>query len=215
MIEISVHGEDLQLFAERAVFWKRTCTLLIADTHWGKAATMRSAGLPIPGGTTSADMERLSGLVRRTGARRIVFLGDVIHARRGRAAKTLAAVAQWRDCHSELELVLVRGNHDRHAGDPPKELNIRCADAPLVEAPFVFQHFPAPSEHGYALAGHTHPAVKIHGRAGERATLVCYHFTPRCGTLPAFGSLTGCAIVHPGPEDLVYGIADGDVVPIR
>jgi DNA ligase-associated metallophosphoesterase len=215
MMEISLRGEELQLLPERAIFWKRKCTLLIADTHWGKAATMRSAGLPIPGGTTSADMDRLSALVKKTGARRILFLGDVIHARSGRAAKTLAAVARWRGLHAELELVLVRGNHDAHAGDPPKELNMKCADAPLVEAPFVFQHFPSRSADGYALAGHTHPAVKIHGRAGERATLICFHFTDCCGTLPAFGSLTGCAIVRPGPEDLVYGIAGDEVVPIR
>lgn len=107
MIEILLQGEQVQLFSERAIFWKRTCTLLIADAHWGKAATMRSAGLPIPGGTTSADLSRLTALRRRTGARRIVFLGDAIHARSGRAAKTLATLAEWRESQAALELVLV------------------------------------------------------------------------------------------------------------
>src|SRR5665213_941984 len=155
MIEISLRGEQVELHAERAMYWKRKSTLLIADTHWGKAATLRSAGLPIPGGSTSADMARLSALVRRTGASRIVLLGDAIHARAGRAAKTLGAVAEWRALHRELDIVLVRGNHDAHAGDPPAELEIQCADAPVVEEPFVFQHFPAPSALGYVLAGHT------------------------------------------------------------
>ena len=214
MIEISLHGEPVQLFSERAMFWKRGCTLLIADAHWGKAATLRSAGLPIPGGTTSADLLRTTALVRRTGARRIVFLGDVIHARQGRASKTLGALAEWRESESALELVLVRGNHDQRAGDPPADLRIHCVDAPLIEPPFVFQHFPTPSPHGYALAGHTHPAVRIHGRGGERLTLACFHFTSECGTLPAFGSLTGCAIVHPEPADRVYGIAGEDVVQL-
>jgi DNA ligase-associated metallophosphoesterase len=215
MIEILLQNETLQLLAERAIFWKRKCALLIADTHWGKAATMRSAGLPIPGGTTRADMLRLSVLIHRTGAKRIVFLGDVIHARSGRAARTLDAVAEWREGHPDLELSMIRGNHDAHAGDPPRGLKIHCADAPLVEAPFVFQHFPGPSPYGYALAGHTHPAVKVGGRAGERATLPCFHFTPDYGTLPAFGALTGCAIIHPGPEDLIYGIAGDEVVPVN
>lgn len=215
MIEISLQGEQLQLFAERAIFWKRSCTLLIADAHWGKAATMRSAGLPIPGGTTSADLLRLTALVNRTGARRIVFLGDVIHAKKGRAEKTLSAVAAWRTSHPVLDLLLVRGNHDQCAGDPPDELGIECVNAPWVEPPFVFQHFPAPSPHGYALAGHVHPAVKIRGRAGERLTLPCFHFTDCCGTLPAFGSLTGCAIVQPAMEDWVYGIAGDEVVLVE
>jgi len=214
MIEISLQDEALQLYPERAIYWKRKSTLLIADTHWGKAATMRSAGLPIPGGTTTADLNRLTGLVHQTEAHRIVLLGDAIHARAGRAPKTLAAVAEWRASHRELELVLVRGNHDAFAGDPPTELNIHCWNAPVIEAPFVFQHFPAPSEFGYALAGHTHPAVKVRGRAGEAARLPCFLFTPTCGTLPAFGSLTGCAIVKPERGDRVYGIADGEVLPI-
>jgi uncharacterized protein len=211
MIEITLVGEELQLFAERGMYWKRKATLLIADTHWGKAATMRSAGLPIPGGTTRTDLERLTSLVRRTGAERIVFLGDVIHARRGRAPRTLEAVAEWRAMHPSLELILIRGNHDAHAGDPPADLKMHCCDAPRAEPPFVFQHFPAPSELGYALAGHTHPAVKVRGRAGEQARLPCFYFTPQCGTLPAFGSLTGCALVQPTDADRVYGIGDDEI----
>jgi metallophosphoesterase superfamily enzyme len=78
----------------------------------------------------------------------------------------------------------------------------------------VFQHFPAPSPHGYALAGHTHPAVRVHGRGGETATVPCFYFTPTHGTLPAFGALTGCAIIRPAEEDRVYGIAGDEVVPI-
>jgi DNA ligase-associated metallophosphoesterase len=215
MIEIVLQNETLQLYPERAAFWKRAGTLLIADTHWGKASTMRSAGIPIPGGTTSADMERMSRLIETTGAERIVFLGDVIHARSGRSVKTLDEIARWRTRHPKLELLLVRGNHDRGAGDPPAELRVRCVNAPLIEAPFAFQHFPAPSPDGYALGGHTHPAVRIRGRAGEGATLPCFYFTPAHGTLPAFGSLTGCAIVRPSPEDRIYGIADDEVVEIR
>jgi uncharacterized protein len=215
MMEITLAGEEVVLFAERGMYWKRKGTLLVADTHWGKAATLRSAGLPIPGGTTRADLERLSLLVRRTGAGRIVFLGDAIHARQGRAVRTLGAVAEWRAAHSALDLVLVRGNHDARAGDPPGELGMRCCDAPLVEEPFVFQHFPAPSELGYALAGHTHPAVKVRGRAGESARLPCFYFTPQCGTLPAFGSLTGCALVYPTDVDRVYGIGDDEILLVE
>ncbi len=214
MTEISLQNETLQLFSERAAYWVRTATLLIADTHWGKAATMRSAGIPIPGGTTTADMERLSALVKRTGARRIVLLGDVIHAKAGRAPKTLAAVAEWRRQNPALELVMVRGNHDRHAGDPPASLNIECVDAPKIEPPFVFQHFPAPSGKGYALAGHTHPAYRLHGIAGERATVACFHFTPAFGTLPAFGALTGCALIYPETGDTLYGIAGDEVIQL-
>ncbi|MDQ6665873.1 MAG: ligase-associated DNA damage response endonuclease PdeM [Acidobacteriota bacterium] len=213
-LEIEVAGQTLRLLAERAIFWKSRETLLIADTHWGKAATLRAAAIPVPGGTTADDLARFTRLIDRTGAGRIVILGDAIHARQGRAEKTLAALASWRSRHRDLDILVVRGNHDRGAGDPPPELNIRCVDAPQMEPPFVFRHFPAQSAEGYTLAGHMHPAVKLYGAGRQRVTLPCFYFTPETGILPAFGALTGQAIVKPGPRDRIFAVAGDEVVPV-
>ena len=38
----------------------------------------------------------------------------------------------WRAAHRSLDLVLVRGNHDDRAGDPPATLGIRVVDEPLA-----------------------------------------------------------------------------------
>ncbi len=175
---------------------------------------MRAAAIPVPGGTTTGDLIRLTALLERTGAQRLALLGDAIHARQGRAVKTLAAVAEWRTRHPALSILLVRGNHDRSAGDPPQELNIRCVDAPFVDLPFVFRHYPAASGEGYTLAGHIHPAVKLHGAGKQRVTLPCFHFTTGFGVLPAFGALTGQAIVEPSAGDRVYAVAGNEVVAI-
>ena len=204
----------LTLLPERAIYWPRKKTLLAADTHWGKAATMRAAAIPIPGGTTTADLARLTRILDTTRATRLVLLGDAIHAREGRAPRTLEAVAEWRKMHDGLDILLVRGNHDRRAGDPPEAFKIRCADAPFSEAPFVFQHFPGAASDGYALAGHLHPAIHLHGRGKQKANLVCFWFTPEFGVLPAFGSLTGAAFVERAEEDRVYAIAGDEVVRV-
>ncbi|MES1262607.1 MAG: ligase-associated DNA damage response endonuclease PdeM, partial [Acidobacteriota bacterium] len=176
-MKIDVAGTSLELLPERAAFWPERATLFVADTHWGKAAAFRAHSIPVPFGTTDNDLARLTTAIEKTGCRRIVLLGDALHAREGRAPKTFAAVAEWRARHAGVEIVLVRGNHDRRAGDPPEELGIRCVNAPLAEAPFVYLHHPAPSPGGYALAGHTHPAVKLRGRGLQRATLPCFVFT--------------------------------------
>jgi DNA ligase-associated metallophosphoesterase len=213
-LEIELAGEALVLFPERAIYWPRKQTLLVADTHWGKAAAMRAAAIPIPEGTTAGDLARLTRILRATRAERLVLLGDAIHAREGRAPRTLGAVADWRAMHGGLDILLVRGNHDRRAGDPPGELNIRCVDAPSAEAPFVFQHFPGAAAGGYALAGHLHPAIHLHGRGKQKANLVCFWFTREFGVLPAFGSLTGAAFVERGEGDRVYAIAGDEVVRV-
>jgi uncharacterized protein len=47
-VMLTIAGEDVLLLPERALFWPRACALVVADVHWGKAASFRAAGIPIP-----------------------------------------------------------------------------------------------------------------------------------------------------------------------
>jgi DNA ligase-associated metallophosphoesterase len=213
--KIDLQGEAMLLLPERALFWETRGTLIVADVHIGKAAAFRAFALPLPGGTTSAALSRLDAAVERTGARRLLVLGDLLHARAGRAARTLAAVTAWRERHPDLEIVLVRGNHDRGAGDPPEEWRVRCVDEPWREGPFAFRHHPEEDPEGYVLAGHIHPAVRLLGAGRQSETLPAFLFRERLGLLPAFGSFTGGARVRPRQGDRVFVLAEGEVVEVR
>jgi len=211
-LTIEVRGERLALLPDRAIFWERSQTLLVADAHFGKAATFRAMSIPVPRGTTMEGLARLDALVRQTGASRIVFLGDFLHAREGRSPETLAALQGWHEANQGVRLVLVRGNHDRHAGDPPPGLGVECMDAPLVESPFVMTHHPGRSANGYVLAGHLHPGVPLYGKARQRERLPCFWFSTECAVLPAFGDFTGLAEISPVEADRVFVIAGTEVV---
>jgi uncharacterized protein len=213
-IDIEIAGETLTLLADHAACWARAATLLIADPHFGKAATFRASAIPVPRGTTSTAVARIDALVAGTAAVRIVFLGDYLHAREGRSPETLRVLADWRLANPRLDLVLVRGNHDRRAGDPPRELGVRCVDAPLVEAPFVFAHHPTSSPDAYVLAGHLHPGAPLSGRGRMRERVPCFWFGRACGVLPAFGDFTGLADVTPEPGDRVIAVADGALMEV-
>jgi DNA ligase-associated metallophosphoesterase len=210
-----VRGEELRLLPERAAYWVRTRTLLIADPHFGKAAAFRAAGVPVPAGTTEGTLARIDATLARTAAARLVFLGDFLHARGGRSPATFATLGSWRERHAGLEVVLVRGNHDRRAGDPPGELRIACVDAPVVEPPFAFVHDPAMVPGSYALGGHLHPAAVMIGRGRQRARLPCFWFTAQWAVLPAFGEFTGLATVSPGAGDELFVIAGDSVQGVR
>ena len=80
-LPLTIAGERLLLYPERAAYWPARRTLVITDTHWGKAATMRAAAIPIPGGSTRESLNRLTQLIERTTARRardelLIELGD-------------------------------------------------------------------------------------------------------------------------------------------
>lgn len=211
---IEFQGEPFHLLAERALFRERSGTLLVADPHFGKSAAFRAAGLPVPGGTTVDALARLDSALARTGARRLVFLGDFFHARTGRVPATLDGLAAWRARHASLEVVLVRGNHDRHAGDPLPELRIDSVEAPLLEPPFALCHHPEPVDDHYVLAGHLHPAAVLRGAARQRERLPCFWFGAQVAVLPAFGEFTGAAEIQPAPGDRVLVMAGGEVVEV-
>lgn len=210
-VEIQVAGETLALFPERAAWWARARTLLVADPHFGKAATFRSLGVPVPRGTTADALERLDAILHRVDVRRVLFLGDFLHARRGRSVTTLGAVAQWREVHRDIAMTIVRGNHDREAGDVPA-VGIEGIDAPLVEPPFVFTHVPALAEGGYVIAGHLHPGAALVGPGRQHMRLPCFWFGSRMAVLPAFGDFTGLWPATPAPGDRIFVIADAEIV---
>jgi len=207
-----VAGERLRLLPERAAYWERTRTLLVADTHFGKAATFRAAAIPVPRGTTTGSLTRLDAALQRTGAARIIFLGDFLHAREGREAETTRVVGEWRSRNATVDMVLVRGNHDKRAGDPGPEIDIRCVDGPLVEPPFAFTHKPAALDAGYVICGHVHPAARLTGLGRETARLPCFWAGARTMVLPAFGEFTGVADIEAEHGDRVWVIAEHAVL---
>lgn len=209
-----VGGEAVRLLPERAAYLERTHTLLVADAHIGKAASFRAAGVLVPRGTTGGALARLDAAIARVRPRRIAFLGDLLHAREGRAPGTLQVLAEWRARHPEISMLLVRGNHDVRAGDPPASAGITCVDAPLVEPPFVLAHHPQRSTDGYVLCGHLHPGVRLAGPARERSRLPCFWLRDGVGVLPAFGEFTGLADVEPVAGDRVWVVAGDSVIDV-
>ncbi|MFP5391373.1 MAG: ligase-associated DNA damage response endonuclease PdeM [Gammaproteobacteria bacterium] len=214
---LTLAGEEVLLLPEKALYWPRERMLVIADIHFGKAASFRALGVPVPRGTTTENLDRLDALMAVHGARQIVFLGDFLHARAAHATATLAAMLAWRQRHAELALILVRGNHDRHAGDPAVALRMQVVDEPYRVGPFAFCHHPdiadgdgdAPGA-GYVLAGHVHPAYVLATRV-DSLRLPCFLEGRTRMILPSFGAFTGGHVVTPAAGERVY-VSAGDAV---
>jgi DNA ligase-associated metallophosphoesterase len=215
---IEVHGESLQLLRERAIFWPATRTLIVADIHFGKAATFRRHGIPIPEGDTQGDLERLTSLVRSHGAERLLIAGDLLHAASSKSPDVCTMVQQWRAQHSQLSIVLVSGNHDKSAGLVPEEWRIDVHPESLAEPPFVFIHDPAAIPEipeAFYICGHLHPAVALAEGSRMRALKApCFWQTAHSLVLPGFGKFTGSIAIRPAVDDRVFAITRNGVVAV-
>ena len=219
-IGIEVAGADLRLLPERAVHWPDENVLFIADPHFGKAQTFRSAGIAAPERSHHADLDTLSSLIRSTGTEHLIVLGDLLHSRSGVRTAVIEAMGSWRDKHRSLHVTLVRGNHDRSSGDPPEELDIECVPPGQRLGPFELVHEPEEaSRAAYALAGHVHPGIQLGGTGGlgrkTAAKLSAFVFGEDRAILPAFGTFTGLAGVRPAEDDRIAVIADGEVIGLN
>jgi DNA ligase-associated metallophosphoesterase len=207
---LTLAGEQVLLLAEKALYWPAAKLLVIADIHFGKAAAFRAQGVPVPRGTTSANLAALDALLGRYPTAQIMFLGDFLHARAAHAPATVAAMLAWRARNSGLRLTLVRGNHDRHAGDPALALDIEVVDEPHTVGAFSFCHHPDVAGPGYVLAGHVHPVYLLASRR-DALRLPCFLAGTTRMILPSFGAFTGGYPVAPQDGERVF-VSSGEAI---
>jgi DNA ligase-associated metallophosphoesterase len=208
-------GVRLRLLAQRAVLIEEHRALLVADVHLGKAASFRALGVPVPEATTQTTLARLGELLALHAPQILCVLGDLLHAPASQAPLVIDALASWRARHAGVRVLLVRGNHDDRAGDPPPHCGIEVVDEPFMLGGLALCHVPpqpqiralpgergaastraepecspAPSVPTHALAGHLHPVTALASRH-DRIRLACFLLERNCLVLPAFGEFTG------------------------
>ena len=213
-MNLELGGAAWRLLPQRAAWWEAQRTLVLADVHLGKAAAFRAQGVPVPSGTTRANLARLTALVNSLGAQRVIFLGDLLHARQALASEAASAFASWRQAHPQLACVLVEGNHDRAAGPVPAGFRLSVQPDPWRLGPYAFCHEPRFVPDATALAGHLHPCVNLRGRADDSVRLACFWIRPGLAVLPSFGEFTGGAAFAREPGDRVIAVADTSLIEI-
>lgn len=196
----------LVLSCQKVVFDPVRNALFVADIHLGKAATFRSLGVPVPAGTTQSNLDRLGVAINYFQPKTLFFLGDLLHAKAAHNTDLLGKLQNWRTAHSNIEMTLIRGNHDSKAGDPPANLNISMANEPFSLGNFALCHHPQNVPGAFVLAGHEHPVVVLNGKGRSRARLPCFYLQADRLVLPSFGDFTGGYQVQPSPGEQVFPV---------
>ena len=214
METIELAGQTLDLHPFRAAYWREAATLLLADTHLGKSAHFRRAGIAVPRAVADANFERLRSLLIDFRPERVLILGDLFHSHYNAAwEEFVGLIAQFDSVRFEL----VPGNHDILGAARYAEAGLFLHPEIVDEGPFRFQHFPLaadapPPPERYVLSGHLHPCVRLRGNGREGARLPCFYFGERHGILPAFGAFTGHAEVPVRRGDRVYLVTPAKIL---
>jgi DNA ligase-associated metallophosphoesterase len=205
-------GEELHLLPERAVWWPAEGTLFVADLHVGKEASFRAAGLPVPD-VFVRDLARLSHLIQRLTAKRVLILGDLLHDRSAHGVRVVSAFTAWRRTMRGIHIGLIRGNHDRRAGDPPSGWNVECLDEPSARGNLQLRHRPRFEDAKPTLAGHLHPKFRMI-QGPDHLRLPCFLMRRKTLVLPAFGDFIDHAVIARQPNDSVFVVAGSEVIQI-
>ncbi|PWS28949.1 ligase-associated DNA damage response endonuclease PdeM [Pedobacter yonginense] len=210
---ITSHGEELILDKERALFLPQHKLLAISDLHLGKSAHFRQAGVQVPATIAESDLHRLTILIEKYNPATLLINGDMFH----HGLNTdIDEFALWRKKYHELNLLLVKGNHDRLSPADYSALNIDIHEPSFCLGPFCFIH-DAPQcteEELYPISGHIHPGVSIVGKAKQRLKFPCFYFGEEYAVLPAFSLFTGLYNIYPKKSERIFAVTPKNVVEV-
>lgn len=213
MIRIIKRGIELILDQERALYIPYYQLLVISDFHLGKSGHFRKEGLQIPKQVSETDIKRLDHLISLYNPKTLLVTGDMFHHHHN---EDLEEFGIWRSNNSQVEIILVKGNHDKLPENFYKELGIQFFFKYYEIGDFCFVHErkDAPDHGKYIFSGHIHPGILLKGQARQRLKLPCFVFDDNTALLPAFSLFTGLYLIQAKSGQEVFAITANRVTAI-
>lgn len=191
-MKLRLHGVELELLPERAVWWPARKLLIVADVHLGKDQVFRRHGVSIPDGVLHHELDALDALLANYAAEKLLVLGDWVHAPPAEGDAWPEIVLRWRKRHAQLSIDLVLGNHDRSLSGWLQRWKIDCIGASFMLDGLMLVHAVDAEKETLpaGLSGHWHPAARL--RSGrEKLRLPAFALRDQHLILPSFGRFTG------------------------
>jgi hypothetical protein len=186
MVPLSFAGHDLFASPDGALHWPAENALLVADLHLEKASWFAAGGQLLPPYDSLATLQVLERDIERTGAARLICLGDSFHDRFGCERLPADARRLLESLTARLDWTWIVGNHDvgcaDHCGGRVKE---ECEVGGID-----LRHEAAAGDPRPEISGHYHPKFRLNLR-GRNVSRRCFVASATKLILPAYGAFTG------------------------
>jgi DNA ligase-associated metallophosphoesterase len=203
-------GVELQALPCGALFWPDEGVLMVADLHLEKGSAFARRGWLLPPHDSLETLGRLIAAVERTGAQRVVALGDSFHDATGAAAMPEAARGMLARLMGLAEIIWVTGNHD---GASAGLLGGRVEDELLLGG-IALRHEAVPGCRAPEISGHYHPKVRLPLRTGRQVSRPCLALAGDRLVLPAYGAYAGGLSVDDQAFVTALGQSPEALVPV-
>jgi len=213
--EIECAGENILLLSDRALYWPKKKTLLIADVHLGKAEYFRKNGIPVPVGTTKLILFRLDKLISQYPTENIYFIGDLFHNPDFLSNELLSCFIEWRKRTVSVNCFLVTGNHDKVIDNNVITNNLHILSPSHHLSPFDLTHNFEGNSSMFQITGHVHPIYRLKKDSVEKIKFPCFVVRPKVLILPAFGEFVGGYKVSPQINQSIYLCCDQDIIGLN
>ena len=185
----NLYGSEVSFHKTGVVFIKKSKTLLVADLHLGKGASLNFDGNLVPTYDIKETIDKLMYALARFHPSKIIALGDSFHDKNSIINLDNESLNLIRNITDNYEVFWIYGNHDK---------NIKCKNKiggnffhTYSEDNFSFIHEKKnkPNKH-FEFSGHFHPKtiLKINN---SKFSYKCFVLGKKFCILPSFGLFTG------------------------
>lgn len=203
-----IHGQELVFCNLRGLFWAEEKMLIISDLHVGKTAHFRKHGIAVPSEVLSDDLERLAAQIIYFTPKKLLIVGDFWHAGHN---SDFEIFQQWTLSFPTLQIILVKGNHDRFAEHPLQQIGVSVIENQWLLSPFLFSHEPLSHNNHVVISGHIHPGVLLRLKSKIFYKLPCFAIQENQIILPAFSRFTGLDL-HTLDDNFQKIVVDQDFI---
>lgn len=186
-MEINFQGNQLELFSDGALYWRKQDLLIVSDLHLEKASSFAARrGVMLPPYDTQATLEMLATRITQLQPAQVISLGDSFHDEEASIRLPNSYKLALKQLMDGREWIWICGNHDP---SPPEDLGgIFCEEMHVGN--LYFKHEPLPDGKMGEIAGHLHPCAKIR-KKGKAVRRKCFVSDGNRLIMPAYGAFTG------------------------